>query len=70
MTGVNPRHITLALRTIGHLVGPTGPRSTLGYHEYVERASLEFRIFVVRDSLTPGSGPTPPRVSQFRPGYE
>jgi hypothetical protein len=38
---------------IGHLVGPSGPRSTLGYHENVERAALEFQVFVGRDSLTP-----------------
>jgi len=38
---------------IGHLWGPTGPRSTLGYHEYVERPALEFTVMAVRDALTP-----------------
>src|SRR6266540_4074767 len=38
---------------IGHLWGPTGPRSTLGYHEYVERPVLEFTVLAVRDALTP-----------------
>jgi len=38
---------------IGHLWGPGGPRSTLGYHEYVERSALEFTVMVVRDALTP-----------------
>ena len=37
---------------IGHLMGPTGPRSTLGYHEYVEGAALSFRVLVVRDCIT------------------
>ena len=38
---------------IGHLMGPTGPRSTLGYHEYVEQPVLEFSVLVVRNSITP-----------------
>jgi len=38
---------------IGHLSGPTGPRSTLGYHEYVERPVVEFEVLAVRDSITP-----------------
>ena len=38
---------------IGHLWGPGGPRSTLGYHEYVARPALEFTVMVVRDALTP-----------------
>lgn len=29
---------------IGHVTGPQGPRSTLGYHEYVEQASIEFTV--------------------------
>jgi hypothetical protein len=38
---------------IGHLVGPAGPRSTLGYHEYVERTLLDFDVLAVRDSIAP-----------------
>jgi hypothetical protein len=38
---------------IGHVSGPTGPRSTLGYHEYVEGAELSFRVLVVRDCIAP-----------------
>jgi hypothetical protein len=37
---------------IGHLMGPGGPRSTLGYHEYVEQPTLEFDVLVVRESIT------------------
>jgi len=37
---------------IGHLTGATGPRSTLGYFEYVERPTLSFRVTVVRDCIT------------------
>jgi len=37
---------------IGHVTGATGPRSTLGYHEYVERPTLRFRVLVVRDCIT------------------
>jgi len=37
---------------IGHLSGPTGPRSTLGYHEYVQQPLLEFTVPAVRDALT------------------
>lgn len=37
---------------IGHLTGPIGPRSTLGYHEYIEGATLAFDVLVVRDCIT------------------
>lgn len=39
---------------IGHVSGPQGQRSTLGYHEYVEHASIAFTL----DSTdaAPGSG--------------
>ncbi len=37
---------------VGHLSGPTVPRSTLGYHEYVEQPALEFTILAVREALT------------------
>ncbi len=36
---------------IGHITGPQGPRSTLGYHEYVERASCEFQVEVLDDAI-------------------
>jgi hypothetical protein len=36
---------------IGHLMGPTGPRSTLGYHEYVDKPVLEFCVLAVRGSV-------------------
>lgn len=36
---------------IGHVVGPTGPRSTLGYHEYVKQAKIHFTIRVAADSV-------------------
>lgn len=37
---------------VGHLGGPTGPRSTLSNYEYVEQPSLEFRVLVLRDCIT------------------
>jgi hypothetical protein len=37
---------------IGHLWGPNGPRSTLGYHEFVEQPVLELTVLSVRDALT------------------
>lgn len=37
---------------IGHLMGATGPRSTLGYHEYVQQPELSFQVLVVRDCVT------------------
>jgi hypothetical protein len=39
--------------TIGHLIGPTGPRSIVGYHEFVQDATLEFRVLTMRDCLSP-----------------
>jgi hypothetical protein len=36
---------------IGHVVGPRGPQSTIGYHEYVERPVLECEVLVVRDCI-------------------
>jgi hypothetical protein len=38
---------------VGHLSGPAGPRSTLGYYEYVQQATLEFHVLVLRDCITP-----------------
>jgi hypothetical protein len=37
---------------IGHVNGPRGPVSTLGYHEYVERAALSFEVLVVKDTVS------------------
>ena len=55
---VTPEHISLGRMepdgvelVIGHIVGPHGPRSTLGYHEYVNRAILDFDVLVARDSI-------------------
>jgi len=39
--------------TIGHVFSPTGPRSMVGYHEFVQRATLEFQVLTMRDCLTP-----------------
>jgi hypothetical protein len=38
---------------VGHLNGPSGPVSTLGYHEYVVQPTLTFSVWVVRDLITP-----------------
>jgi hypothetical protein len=37
---------------VGHLIGPSGPVSTLGYHEYVLRPTIDFTVWVVRDLVT------------------
>jgi hypothetical protein len=39
-------------QVVGHLSGPTGPVSTLGYHEYVVRPTLTFSVWVVRDLIS------------------
>jgi hypothetical protein len=36
---------------IGHVTGPEGPRSTLGYYEYARRATIDFDVLVTRDSI-------------------
>jgi len=38
--------------TIGHLNGPGGPRSSLGYCEYVVGAHIEFQVLVLEDALS------------------
>jgi hypothetical protein len=38
---------------VGHVSGPQGPRSTLGYHEYVQRPDITFDVLVTRDSIPP-----------------
>lgn len=37
---------------IGHVTGPQGPRSTLGYHEYCERATCAFTVMSLNDCIT------------------
>lgn len=36
---------------IGHVSGPQGPRSTLGYHEYTLRSAIEFDVLVTHDVI-------------------
>lgn len=36
---------------IGHVTGPQGPRSTLTYYEYCERAELAFTVASLQDSV-------------------
>lgn len=36
---------------IGHVSGPQGPRSTLGYHEYVRQAEIGFDVLVAKNSI-------------------
>jgi hypothetical protein len=57
---VNPDHIYLDRMepdgvdmVVGHVTGPQGPRSTLGYHEYVKDALVEFDVLVVHDCIQP-----------------
>lgn len=37
---------------IGHVSGPAGKRSTITYHEYVERPTLEFDVMVAEDAVS------------------
>lgn len=37
---------------IGHVTGPQGPRSTLAYHEYVTRATIQFTVMSLQDCVT------------------
>lgn len=55
---VSPRTIWLGRKepdgvemVVGHVTGPQGPRSTLGYHEYVDCALITFDILVTRDAI-------------------
>jgi len=36
---------------VGHVTGPQGPRSTLGYHEYARGATVLFDILVARNEI-------------------
>ena len=38
---------------VGHINGPQGPQSTLGYHKYAVQPVLDFSVLVVRDAITP-----------------
>jgi hypothetical protein len=38
---------------VAHLTGPKGPRSAIGYHEYVQGAVLCCEILALRDCLRP-----------------
>jgi hypothetical protein len=55
---VDPPHISLGRTepdgvelSIGHIVGPQGPRSTLDYYEYVEGAIIDFDVMVLKDRV-------------------
>lgn len=55
---VNPDRIYLGIdepsgieMIIGHVSGPQGPRSTLGYHEYALRPTVTFDVLVARDLI-------------------
>jgi len=55
---VEPDRLVLGMReptgvelVVGHLAGPLGPRSTLTNYEYVERATIDFRVLVLRDCI-------------------
>lgn len=57
---VRPRQIWLGAEepdgvelVVGHVTDKQGKRSTLTYHEYVEDPTVEFRMEVLRDELTP-----------------
>lgn len=45
---MEPHNIELL---IGHVTGPQGPRSTLTYHEYVDRGAFDFTVMVAEDSI-------------------
>jgi hypothetical protein len=36
---------------VGHVSGAGGPRSTLGYHEYVSQAEISFEVLVTKDAI-------------------
>lgn len=41
---------------VGHVNGPQGPRSTIGYYEYVDRPEVEFDILQLREQKQGGNG--------------
>jgi hypothetical protein len=42
---------------VGHVTGPQGPRSTLGYHEVVHQPEITFEVQVMRDAIPPNWWP-------------
>lgn len=61
---VRPRRIHLGVMepdgvelVCGHVTDKMGKRSTLGYHEYVERPTIDIELEVVRDELTSAQWP-------------
>ena len=61
---VNPDHIYLGVTeptgvdlSIVHVNGPQGPKSSLAYHEYVERPTIEFEVKVLKDEIEPEHWP-------------
>lgn len=36
---------------VGHVTGPQGPRSTLGYHEYTRQSTIECDILVAKNAI-------------------
>ena len=55
---IEPDQVWLGVRephgvemTLGHIAGPSGPRSIVGYHEFVQHATLEFEVLTLRDCL-------------------
>jgi len=38
---------------VGHITDRNGPRSTLGYHEYVRGSTIEFDVLSTRDAIQP-----------------
>lgn len=61
---IEPDHISLGVQeptgvdlSIGHITGPQGPRSTLDYYEYVERATIEAEIMVLQDRVPADAWP-------------
>ena len=61
---VDPDHVLLGTPEpagvelfIGHVSGPQGPQSTLTYHEYVTRPTLEITVTVLRDEVTADQWP-------------
>lgn len=68
---VDPDHILLGVMeptgidlSIGHISGPQGPRSTLDYYEYVERATIQFEVRVLKDRVNGTTWPEVWRYSQ------
>lgn len=41
---------------VGHITGPKGPQSTLGYYEYVENTWIEFEVWQLRDQHSSANG--------------